>query len=134
MKKKADPRHLARRETIQKVFEWGFRGETEEPNPRTVGIMQYADRLDQIIQTTAPQWPLSQINRIDLSILRLAIYELLFRKDIPPIVSINEAIDLTKVFSNADSKRFVNGILDKIKNSVKRPLRTPEEENPSHSS
>ena len=60
---------------------------------------------------------------MDLAILRLAIYELLFRSDIPPIVSINEAIDLSKVFSNADSKRFINGILDKIKNKINRPLR-----------
>ena len=48
---------------------------------------------------------------------------MLFRTDIPPIVSINEAIDLSKVFSTPDSKRFVNGILDKMKGKITRPLR-----------
>jgi N utilization substance protein B len=56
-------------------------------------------------------------------VLRLALYELLFRDDIPPIVSINEAIDLGKTFSNLESKRFINGILDQVKNSIQRPLR-----------
>ena len=58
-----------------------------------------------------------------MAILRLAVFELLFRDDIPPVVTINEAVDLTKEFSGDDSKRFVNGLLDKISLSLKRPMR-----------
>ena len=64
---------------------------------------------------------------MDLSILRLASYELLKRLDIPPIASINEAIDLSKQFSGPDSKRFINGILDKMKGKIQRPLREATE-------
>ncbi len=55
--------------------------------------------------------------------MRLAIYEMLFREDIPPIVSINEAVDIAKKFSTEDSGKFVNGILDKIKGELMRPAR-----------
>jgi N utilization substance protein B len=60
---------------------------------------------------------------VDRNILRLAIYEMLFRDDIPPIVSINEAVDVAKKFSTKDSGKFVNGILDKIKGELMRPAR-----------
>ena len=54
------------------------------------------------------------------------MYEMIYRKDIPPIVSINEAIDLSKEFSNADSKRFINGVLDRLKGSLGRDARKVE--------
>jgi len=60
---------------------------------------------------------------VDRNIMRLAIYEMLFREDIPPIVSINEAVDIAKKFSTQDSGKFVNGILDKIKGELMRPGR-----------
>ena len=56
-------------------------------------------------------------------ILRVAIFEMVFRPDIPPVVSINEAIDLSKEFSNSDAKRFINGILDRLKDSLGRDAR-----------
>jgi len=59
-----------------------------------------------------------------LAILRLAIYELNYRLDIPPIVTINEAIDLTKIYSEPEARRFVNGILDRFKETLQRPLRS----------
>ena len=61
---------------------------------------------------------------VDRNILRLAIYEMYFREDIPPVVSINEAVDIAKKFSTEDSGKFVNGILDKIKGELMRPART----------
>ena len=61
---------------------------------------------------------------MDLAILRLAVFELLFRTDIPPVVSINEAIDLAKEFSSGESRRFINGVLDKVKSTLTRPLRS----------
>ena len=69
-------------------------------------------------------WYFNRIAKVDLSILRLAIFELNHRLDIPPIVSINEAIELSKILSNTDSKRFINGILAQLKAKLNRPLRT----------
>jgi N utilization substance protein B len=80
--------------------------------------------VDAKIRSLAENWDFERIAKIDLAILRLAIFEMLFRKDIPPVVSINEAIDLSKLFSNADAKRFINGILDRLKGQLDRPART----------
>ncbi|CAA6691488.1 MULTISPECIES: transcription antitermination factor NusB [unclassified Lentimonas] len=89
----------------------------------SLGTIENVEAIDKHIAEHANNWTFDRIAKVDLAILRLAIYELLYRTDIPPIVSINEAIDLTKVFSNPDSKRFINGILDKMKGKITRPLR-----------
>lgn len=88
-----------------------------------LGAIKNVEAIDAHITEHANNWTFDRIAKVDLAILRLAIYELLYRNDIPPIVSINEAIDLSKVFSNPDSKRFINGILDKMKDKITRPLR-----------
>lgn len=88
------------------------------------GAWEHRSEVDAIIERHAQNWSLARIARVDLAILRLAIHELQHRLDIPPIVSINEAIDLSKVFSTPDSKRFINGILDRLKDTLRRPLRT----------
>ncbi len=90
------------------------------------GVIQSLDEIDARIRQLAHNWEFDRIARIDLAILRLAIYEMLFRKDIPPVVSINEAIDLSKQFSTADSKRFINGILDRLKGQLGRDARKAE--------
>jgi transcription antitermination protein NusB len=87
------------------------------------GVMKNIDEIDGHIRTLAHNWEFDRIARIDLAILRLAIFEMLYRKDIPPVVSINEAIDLSKNFSTADSKRFINGILDRMKDKAGRDAR-----------
>ena len=87
------------------------------------GAIEHIESIDQEIDSLASNWTFDRIAKVDLAILRLAIFELLYRTDIPPIVSINEAIDLSKTFSNLDSKRFINGILDKMKSKITRPLR-----------
>lgn len=87
------------------------------------GVMKNLDEIDGHIRTLAHNWEFDRIARIDLAILRLAIFEMLYRKDIPPVVSINEAIDLSKNFSTADSKRFINGILDRMKDKAGRDAR-----------
>jgi N utilization substance protein B len=87
------------------------------------GAIEQITVVDAEIAENASNWTFDRIAKVDLAILRLAIYELLFRTDIPPIVSINEAIDLSKIFSTPDSKRFINGILDKMKDKIDRPLR-----------
>ena len=91
------------------------------------GVIEKVDEVDARIRALAENWDFERIAKIDLAILRLAIFEMLFRTDIPPIVSINEAIDLSKVYSNSDAKRFINGILDRLKGQLDRPARTAVE-------
>lgn len=90
------------------------------------GAIANIAELDAHIKALAHNWDFDRIARIDLAILRLAMFEMKFRKDIPPVVSINEAIDLSKQFSNADSKRFINGILDRFKDQLGRDARKAE--------
>jgi N utilization substance protein B len=87
------------------------------------GVLENRTSLDERIQQHAENWDLHRMAVVDRNVLRLAIYEMLFRDDIPPIVSINEAVDVAKKFSTKDSGKFVNGILDKIKNELMRPAR-----------
>jgi transcription antitermination protein NusB len=88
------------------------------------GTIENVRSIDEKIQACADNWTLDRISKVDLAILRVAAYELFYREDIPPIVTINEAIELSKLFSDRESKRFVNGVLDKMKESLGRPLRS----------
>jgi N utilization substance protein B len=90
------------------------------------GITGHLAEIDAIIRELAQNWEFDRIAKIDLAILRVAIFEMMYRRDIPPIVSINEAIDLSKQFSNADAKRFINGILDRLKDRLGRDSRKGE--------
>jgi transcription antitermination protein NusB len=87
------------------------------------GVIENIVDLDTRIKALAHNWDFDRIARIDLAILRIAMFEMVYRKDIPPVVSINEAIDLSKQFSNADAKRFINGILDRLKDQLGRDSR-----------
>lgn len=91
--------------------------------PLIRGALEHRDEADEIIKKHAKNWELHRIAAVDRNILRLAIYEMLHRDDIPPVVSINEAVDIAKKFSTQDSGKFVNGILDKIKGELMRPAR-----------
>lgn len=88
------------------------------------GVIENSEEVDGKIREIAKNWDFKRIAKIDLAILRLAIFELLFRKDIPPVVTINEAIDLSKIYSSEESRRFVNGILDRLHGQLDRPSRT----------
>jgi N utilization substance protein B len=90
------------------------------------GITAHLPEIDAVIRELAQNWEFERIAKIDLAILRVAIFEMMYRRDIPPIVSINEAIDLSKQFSNADAKRFINGILDRLKDRLGRDSRKGE--------
>lgn len=90
------------------------------------GVIDHCAEIDGRIRGLAHNWDFDRIARIDLAILRLAIFEMIYRHDIPPVVSINEAIDLSKQFSNADAKRFINGILDRLKDQLGRDARRAE--------
>lgn len=76
------------------------------------GVFKSRSKLDEKIQPIAPEWPLTQIARIDLTILRMALYELTEMGDVaPPKVVINEAVELAKAFGSDNSSRFINGVL-----------------------
>lgn len=92
-------------------------------DPLIRGTLQHRDEADTAIKKYAQNWDLHRIAAVDRNILRLAIYEMLHREDIPPVVSINEAVDIAKKFSTQDSGKFVNGILDKVKGDLMRPAR-----------
>lgn len=79
------------------------------------GVADHQEKIDATIEQAAQNWELGRIATVDRNIMRQAIFELLFREDIPPKVSINEAIELGKKFSTANSGGFINGILDRIK-------------------
>ena len=87
------------------------------------GVIEHIADIDSRIKGLAHNWEFERIAKIDLAILRIAMFEMVYRKDIPPVVSINEAIDLSKQFSNADAKRFINGILDRLKDQLGRDAR-----------
>ncbi len=79
------------------------------------GTVEHLEEIDALIQRYTLNWDLERITLIDRACLRLALYEMLHCDDIPPVVSINEAVDIAKRFSTAESGKFVNGILDKVK-------------------
>jgi N utilization substance protein B len=118
-KNKTDPRHKQRQKLVQNLFSWDF-NESTELLPKSEKIIKKQQEIDQIIKDCAPKWPLSKINKTDLAILRLAIYEVYFDKDVPTKVAIDEAVELAKEFGAEGSPGFVNGVLgaayEKLKN------------------
>lgn len=76
------------------------------------GVIEHQADLDAKLQPMAPGWPLEQIARIDRNVLRIGLYELLYKKDtVPPKVAINEAVELAKAFGSDNSSKFINGVL-----------------------
>ncbi|MFM1942857.1 MAG: transcription antitermination factor NusB [Verrucomicrobiota bacterium] len=88
------------------------------------GTLQHRDEIDAALRRVVKNWEIHRIAAVDRNILRLAIHEMLHRDDIPPVVSINEAVDIAKRFSTEESGKFVNGILDRIRAEVPRPARS----------
>jgi len=89
-------------------------------NRLVLGVLEHCSELDQLIERYSENWRLDRINLIERNILRMAIFELLFCEEIPPKVTINEAIDLGKRYGSEDSGSFINGILDRIQHEVVR--------------
>ena len=87
------------------------------------GVMENHDAIDERIKKVTANYELHRIAPVDRNILRVAIYEMLYTSEVPPVVCINEAIEIAKRFGSEDSGRFVNGILDKLKEETARPLR-----------
>jgi N utilization substance protein B len=78
------------------------------------GTLKNEKKIDAMIVPAAPEWPIDQIAKMDKAILRMSIYELLIKKDVPPKVAINEAVELAKEFGGDNSSKFVNGVLGTI--------------------
>jgi transcription antitermination factor NusB len=95
------------------------------------GTVEHRDEIDSIIRSVAQNWDIARMAIIDRNVLRMASFELLYCKDIPPKVSINEAIELGKRFSTEKSGGFINGILDKIKDRAAAREREAGERLPS---
>ena len=87
------------------------------------GALAKKAEIDAKIASLADNWDFERLAVVDRNILRLALYEMLFRTEIPPVVSINEAIEIAKKFSTAESGKFVNGLLDRVKKDLLRPAR-----------
>ncbi len=133
----ASNRHLGRILVLQTLYEYEFRSQSEDPKVNleeiinrnmsryddTIGDKQFVEdllygvvekqvELDDKLQPMAPEWPISQIARIDRNVLRIGLFELLYmRETVPPKVAINEAVELAKAFGSDNSSKFINGVL-----------------------
>ncbi len=130
---------------MQSLFDWDFNGRSgdlaeivqshinetsgmEADNgfalSLALGAQQNLAEIDKVIARHAPEWPLDQVPPVDRNVLRLGIYELMFLREVPPKVAINEAVELGKTYGGQSSGKFVNGVLG----SVYKELGLPEEE------
>src|SRR5688572_22769343 len=108
MKTSQDPRHVRRQGIVQELFSTEFH--TQRVSKPAQLILDHKKELDEKIREAAPDFPIEKINKIDLAILRLAVYELLIESKEPPTVIIDEAVELAKEFANETSPAFVNGV------------------------
>ena len=112
MKTAKDPRHKIRRDAVKFLFAETFTKQGKS-NELAKSVLKKLKKTDEKIKTAAPVWPLDKLNRIDLAILRLAIYELDYTK-VPPKVVIDEAVELAKEYGSESSASFINGVLATI--------------------
>lgn len=89
------------------------------------GVRTHLEKVDGIIEQYCENWSKERLAAVDRNILRLAIYEMHFCPEIPPVVSINEAVEVAKRLSTEESGRFVNGLLDRARKDLDRPARKP---------
>ena len=87
------------------------------------GVIAHRDEIDALIAATIENFELERLSAVDRNVLRLAVYEMFHCEDTPPIVALNEAIEISKRFGTDESGRFVNGVLDRLKDQLQRPLR-----------
>jgi len=131
-------RHLSRSIVMQSLYEWDFSGKKPETLKKIIeknikefgpgledesfvwqlinGIIKHLPQIDKIIEKAAPEWPIEQITIVDRNVLRIGLYELLYenKKEVPPKVAINEAIELAKSFGGESSGKFINGVLGTV--------------------
>ncbi len=115
MKKRSDPRHKERQAVIKELFAQSFSPQNQRTlKEKTREILKLTPEIDKLIEKAAPEFSLGGINKIDLAILRLAVFELLWGKKQPPAVIIDEAVELAKEFGSQSSPKFVNGALGAV--------------------
>lgn len=114
MKTPYDPRHIRRQKAIKNLFRWSFQSKQKVENKLANQVLAHREKIDKIITQSAPDWPIEQINRADLAILRLAIYELVLVRKEPPKVIIDEAVELAKRYGSEKSSSFINGVLGTV--------------------
>jgi N utilization substance protein B len=88
------------------------------------GVTEHRDAIDRVLQGYADNWDLRRMSAVDRNVMRIALYEMWHRQDIPPVVTINEAVEISKAYSGPESGKFVNGILDRARKDLDRPART----------
>lgn len=110
MKSLFDPRHLYRKQIVKALFADIFTAQ-ENKDPSIKNIKKNQETINSLIEQAAPEWPIEKINKIDLAILRLAVYELKIAKKEPPKVIIDEAVELAKEYGSESSSAFINGAL-----------------------
>lgn len=116
---------------LDKVFVNFWQGEGSEADEaargfveiEVRGVLENQEKLDKMLTEYMENWTLNRVSGTDKSVLRMALYEMHFVDDIPPVVSINEAVDIAKFFSDSKSGRFVNGILDRARKDLDKPSR-----------
>lgn len=140
-------RHLGRSIVLQSLYEYDFYGDRNPEKFKKIfernlenlgegldedgknftkklaeGIIKNWNKLNEIISKVAPRWPLSQINIIDRNALRIGLYELIYqnKKEVPPKVAINEAVELAKNFSSETAGKFVNGVLGTVYREIEK--------------
>jgi len=113
MKSHQDPRHLRRIKNMQALFAYSS-GNLDPSTPDSLDIVKLIEAINNLITLHAPKWPLDKINKVDLAILRCAIWELEFQKLTPPKVIIDESVELAKEFGTDTSSSFINGVLGSI--------------------
>lgn len=143
-------RHLARTLAMQSLFEWDFMNKKTTDLPHIIdyayhefapemkdksftekivnSVIKNLKKIDGYITKYAPEWPLEQITTIDRNILRIGIYELVYDKDIPSKVAINEAIEIAKTFGGESSGKFINGVLGSIYKDIGETEKTEDKE------
>ena len=145
-------RHLSRSIVLQSLYEWDFFGKEPkslkviiERNIKEFGpglkdesfvwqlvnsIVSKLSGLDKIIGKAAPEWPVEQITIVDRNILRIGLYELLYtdKKEVPPKVAMNEAIELAKTFGGENSGKFINGVLGTVYKELNKEQKTENKE------
>lgn len=116
-------------ENLEDIFCDFWKGEEPEEESRDFairlvkGVWKNRSEINDVLAESAEHWDVSRMGVVDRNVMRMAIYELLHCTDIPPVVSINEAVDIVKYFSSSESGRFVNGILDRVRKGLTRPAR-----------
>ena len=148
----ASYRHIARIAVMQTIFAFEFRGgepmeilqynlqdhttklkDLSFAHGLLEGAIKKKEEIIKVIEKEAPEWPVDKIAPVDRAILEVGTYEILFSQDVPPIVAINEAVEIAKSFGDTNSPKFVNGVLSTIMHKYKKDAanKNPKKENPS---